>query len=87
MCINLIDIPLTYLVVDGHFGNNNALQMACQVNLHIISKLRHDSAFYVPYEHPESKGRSRRKYGEKLDYRNILDKYLCKSAIIHENIT
>ncbi len=39
------------------------------------------SALYVPYEHPDSKGRSRRKYGDKLDYRNLPDKYLCKSAI------
>ena len=77
-------IPLTYLVVDGHFGNNNALQMARQVNLHIISKLRHDSALYFPYENSDSSKRSRRKYGEKLDYRNIPDKYLCKSAIEDE---
>ncbi|BAY62038.1 transposase [Calothrix brevissima NIES-22] len=74
-------IPLTYLVVDGHFGNNNALQMARQVNLHIISKLRHDSALYIPYENPDSNKRSRRKYGEKLDYRNLPEKYLCKSDI------
>lgn len=77
-------IPLTYLVVDGHFGNNNALQMARQVNLHIISKLRHDSALYIPYENPESHKRSRRKYGEKLDYRNIPEKYLCQSDIEDE---
>lgn len=74
-------IPLTYLVLDGHFGNNNALQMARQVNLHIISKLRHDSALYIPYQNPDSNKRSRRKYGEKLDYSNIPDKYLCKSSI------
>jgi putative transposase len=74
-------IPLTYLVVDGHFGNNNALQMARQVNLHIISKLRHDSALYIPYESPDSNKRSRRKYGDKLDYRNLPEKYLCKSEI------
>ncbi|AUS99267.1 IS4 family transposase [Nostoc sp. CENA543] len=74
-------IPLTYLVVDGHFGNNNALQMARQVKLHIISKLRHDSALYIPYENPNSNKRSRRKYGDKLDYRNIPEKYLCKSDI------
>jgi len=74
-------IPLTYLVVDGHFGNNNALQMTRQVNLHIISKLRYDSALYIPYEHPESNKRSRRKYGEKLDCRNLTEKYLCKSDI------
>ncbi len=77
-------IPLTYLVVDGHFGNNNALQMARQINLHIISKLRHDSALYVPYENPDSSKRSRRKYGDKLDYRNLPDRYLCKSVIEDE---
>jgi hypothetical protein len=33
-------IPLTYLVLDGHFGNHNALQMARQSHLHLISKLR-----------------------------------------------
>ena len=74
-------IPLTYLVLDGHFGNNNALQMARQVNLHIISKLRHDSALYIPYQHPDPNSRSRRKYGDKIDCRNIPNKYLCKSTI------
>jgi putative transposase len=74
-------IPLTYLVLDGHFGNNNALQMARQVNLHIISKLRHDSALYIPYQNPDPNRRSRRKYGDKLDYCNIPDAYLCKSTI------
>lgn len=77
-------IPLTYLVVDGHFGNNNALQMARQVNLHIISKLRHDSALYIPYENPDSNKRSRRKYGDKLDYSNLSNKYLYKSDIEDE---
>jgi putative transposase len=37
-------IPLTYLVLDGHFGNHNALQMARQSYLHLISKLRYDAA-------------------------------------------
>lgn len=77
-------IPLTYLVLDGHFGNNNALQMARQVNLHIISKLRYDSALYIPYQNPDSNSRSRRKYGDKLDYCNIPNKYLCKSTIEYE---
>lgn len=78
-------IPLTYLVLDGHFGNNNALQMARQVKLHIISKLRHDSALYIPYKNPDPNRRSRRKYGNKLDYCNIPNAYLCKSSI-EENI-
>ena len=35
-------LSITYLVLDGHFGNNNALQMVRQCGLHLISKLRHD---------------------------------------------
>lgn len=69
-------IPLTYLVLDGHFGNNNALQMPLQVNLHIISKLRCDSALYIPYQNPDPNHRSRRKYGDRLDWRNIPACYL-----------
>lgn len=74
-------VSLTYLVVDGHFGNNNAVQMARQTGLHIISKLRCDSALYIPYKHPESDKPSRRKYGDKIDYSNIPDEYLCSSEI------
>lgn len=77
-------IPLNYLVLDGHFGNNNTLQMARQVNLHIISKLRYDSALYIPYQKPDSNSRSRRKYGEKVDSCNIINEYLCKSTIEDE---
>jgi putative transposase len=73
-------IPLTYLVLDGHFGNNNAVQMARQVKLHIISKLRYDSALYIPYEQPDSGKRSRRKYGDRVDYRNLPEQYLAKSS-------
>ncbi|WP_442939711.1 transposase [Nostoc sp.] len=42
-------IPLTYLVLNGHFGNNNALQMVRKINLHIISKLRSDLEFIIIY--------------------------------------
>jgi len=45
-------VSLTYLVLDGHFGNKNALQMARQCNLHLISKLRDDAALYFPYSVP-----------------------------------
>jgi hypothetical protein len=37
-------IPLTYVVLDGHFGNHNALQMARQHHLHLIAKLQYDAA-------------------------------------------
>ena len=40
-------LPLTYLVLDGHFGTAATLQMAQSCKLHLISKLRSDSALYL----------------------------------------
>ena len=73
-------VPLTYLVLDGHFGNNNASVMSRQLNLHLISKLRQDSALYIPYQNPDPNKVSRRKYGSKIDYNNIPKKKLKKST-------
>jgi putative transposase len=74
-------VPLTYLVLDGHFGNNNTLQMARQCNLHLISKLRCDSALYLPYQGPYVGHGPRRKYGSRLDYRNVPAKYLQETTV------
>jgi len=45
-------IPLSYLVLDGHFGHHHGVDMARQCHLPLISKLRSDSALSVPYEGP-----------------------------------
>jgi putative transposase len=74
-------IPLTYLVLDGHFGNHNALRTAQQCHLHLISKLRSDSALYLPYEGPYAGTGPHRKYGSKLDYRSIPEQYLKATTV------
>jgi hypothetical protein len=74
-------IPLTYLVLDGHFGNHNALQMARQGNLHLISKLRCDAALYFPYTGPYAGRGPHRKYGRKLEYHNIPAQYLKETTV------
>lgn len=53
------DLSLVYFVFDGAFGNNDALPMVRQCDLHLISKLRFDSALYLPYV-GEYCGRGRR---------------------------
>lgn len=74
-----VHIPIVYMVLDGAFGNNYALQMVKRVSMELISKLRYDSALYFPYTGKYSgKGRPK-KYGKKLDYNNIPKKYLKKS--------
>jgi hypothetical protein len=75
------DIPLTYLALDGHFGNNNALQMTRECGLHLISKLRHDAALYFPYAGVPNKRGAPRKYGDKLDYDHISPQHLTESIV------
>jgi putative transposase len=74
-------VSLTYVVLDGHFGNPNALQMAQQSNLHLISKLRCDAALYVPYVGPYAGRGPHRKYGSKVDYDNMPGHYLKETTV------
>ncbi len=73
-------IPLTYLVLDAHCGNHNALQRARQSNLHLISKLRCDAALYLPYAGPYAGRGPRRKYGRKVDYAHLPEQYLTETT-------
>lgn len=78
-------LPLTYLVLDGHFGNAAALQMAQECKLHLISKLRSDSALYLPYDGPYAGRGPKRIYGDKLNPKAIPERFLCKREL-HKNI-
>ena len=71
---------LDYFVFDGAFGNNNAVQMVRQLGLHLISKLRHDSALYLPYQGCYCGRGPRKKYGDKLNYQHIPGTYLKTSS-------
>lgn len=68
-------IPLRYVLLDGKFGHHKALQMVRQLQLHLVSKLRYDSALYHPYSGPDK----RRKYGAKINPRQLSTKYLKQS--------
>jgi DDE superfamily endonuclease len=73
--------PLTYLVLDGHFGNNPALQMARQCQLQLISKLRADAALYLPYVGPYAGRGPRRIYGDRIAPRAIPERYLRQTSL------
>ena len=79
-------IRLRYLVLDGYFGHNSALQMSKQCGLHLISKLRSNTALYLPPMPPYA-GRGRpRIYGQRFNPQQIDAKYRV-STETHENIT
>ena len=70
-------IPLKYLLLDGKFGHNNAVQMTRQLGLHLVSKLRYDSALFLPYKGTNS----RLKYGDKINPRQLPQQFLCHSNL------
>ena len=65
-----------YFVYDGAFGNNAAVQMTRQVGLHLISKLRNDSALYFKWKGVYSGRGARRVYGDKITCKKIPTAYL-----------
>jgi putative transposase len=74
-------ISWTSLVLDGHCGNHNALQMARQSHLHLIAKLRYDAALYFPYTGPYAGRGPHRKYGAKVDYDHLPMPYLKETTV------
>lgn len=74
-------IHLTYLVLGGHFGNHPALRMVRQCQLHLISKLRSDSALFFPYTGPSPKRGPRPRLGERVDVRKISQAYLKETKV------
>jgi putative transposase len=64
-------LKLVYFVYDGAFGNNAAVQMTRQVGLHLISKLRNNSALYFKHDGSYSGKGRRRIYGKRVDYNNL----------------
>lgn len=74
-------VKLRYFLFDGELGHNDAVHMVRQVGLHLISKLRYDSALYLPYAGLYSGRGPRRKYGPKLDYHHIPSEHLKSTSI------
>ena len=77
-------IKVVYFIFDGELGHNDAMQMVRQAGLQLVSKLRHNSALYFPYAGPYAGRGPRRKYGKKLDYKNIPAAYLQATSIDEE---
>jgi len=74
-------LTLRYFLFDGELGHNDAMHMVRQVGMHLISKLRYDSALYLPYEGPYSGRGPRRKYGPKLDYPYLPSEHLKSTSV------
>jgi putative transposase len=69
-------LSISYLVMDGHFGNYPSAWMVVQTGLQFVSKLRWDAALYEPFS-GKYRGRGPHpKYGDKVDVHKMKKKYL-----------
>jgi putative transposase len=66
-------VKVKYLAMDGHFGHNQAVLMALQQDLYLISKLRKDVALYEKYEGQYSGKGKPTKYGKRV--RELITNY------------
>ena len=71
---------VTYVVLDGAFGNHAALQMVRRCDYHLVSKLAVNSALYFRSTTPYSGRGARKKYGDKVNYANLPSTYRQKST-------
>jgi len=74
-----------YLVYDGMMGCNSGVVSAKRAKFELISKLKSNSRLYFKYEGEQNKIGNKRKYGEKVDFNNMDEKYL-KESIKKDNI-
>jgi hypothetical protein len=70
-------LTIRYLALDGHYGHNAAMQMTLSCGLHLISKLRNDAGLYIRYVGSDK----RKKYGDKIDYHNLPDRFLQNCTV------
>lgn len=78
-------ISLTYVALDGHFGNYPAALMVRQLGLHLVSKMRFDAALYLPFEGEHKKPGPKPKLGAKIDVHAMDAKYL-KETIVEDGL-
>jgi putative transposase len=72
-------LSISYLVMDGHFGNYPSAWLVRQTGLQFVSKLRHDAALYEPFS-GKYRGRGPHpKYGDKVDVHKMKKKYLKRA--------
>jgi len=79
-------IQLTYLVMDGHFGNYPSAFMVRGMNLHLISKLRSDAALFPAFAGEHAGPGPKPKYGKKIDVRKLDEKYRKESSLDKEQM-
>ena len=78
--INLIRVfvQIKYVALDGHYGHNQAVLMSRKHDLHLISKLRKDTALFEKYEGADGGRGARKEVWKAAEIRFIAGQILKK---------
>jgi len=71
-------MKVRYLALDGHFGHQQAVLLAQQNELELISKLRRDAVLFEKYDGTYSGRGATKKYGQRLRFDLMPPRYLQK---------
>lgn len=64
-------LSVKHLVLDGFFGTSPTAWVVRDCGLHLLSKLRHNAALYLPYTGSKPRRGPTPRYGDKLDYHHL----------------
>ena len=79
-------LAVTYVVLDGAFGNNYALQMVRRCQFELISKLAVNSALFFLYDGTYSGRGPHKKYGDTVKYGELPASSIASSTTTEKGI-
>lgn len=79
----LASLQVKHLVLDGKFGNYPSTWVVRDKGYHIISKMRHNAALYLPYDGAKPSRGSMPRYGQKLKYNALPATSLVSTQVIN----
>jgi len=77
----LTPVHVNHIVLDGKFGNYPSTWAVQQSGLHIISKMRHDAALYLPYSGDKPSRGPTPRYGDKINFAQLPADHLVSTHI------
>lgn len=80
-------VSVRYLALDGHYGHNQAVLLARENCLELISKLRKDAVLFEKYEGAQKSRGARKKKAERLKLDEIPRKYWQREEREKEMVT
>jgi len=79
----LASLSVKHIVLDGKFGNYPSTWVVREAGYHMISKMRHNAALYLPYDGAKPPRGPMPRYGQKLNYKALPADHLVSTRVVN----